>query len=546
MRGYLLFLLIAAAPCLGLEQGDQMASIAGRITRDDQSVARMLVTAQRANQLNGWDRPQLTVRTDSNGQYRLSGLKAGNYLILPQVLADVLVADGRPMTTGKSVLVKEGENVEGVDFTVIPGGIITGTITDVNGKPAINQEVTLLQYWVRERSGERAPYYAPILSQINRTSDRGVYRIFGLPPGKYLVCVGNVKPTAGLIYTPPMYYPIGRNEGAAKVVEVSAGGEVTGIDIKLNKPENTYTARGRIVDATTGAPLAGLQIRSVVMKGEEGQLSLLSLERTNLQGEFQFQGLRPGRHIAHLDPEEGSAYFSEPVSFDVLKDDVSGLELKAARGGSISGNVVITGTNDPQLLARLQTFRLSVSSAGSNSIVPPAAFVRLNPDGSFRLTGLRPGKAKLLLGWNLFLPGPRPFLLRAEQGNVDLTEGVSLQAGEQVTGVRMIVTYGMGTVRGQLNYVSGELPPGTWVQIALRKLHSAVVQDYRMAQVDVNGRFLFEGLLAGEHELIVTLPTTLKLAAAVRQQFNAPQTITVAATAETPVTLTVDLRDPEK
>ena len=546
MCGYLLYLIVAAVPCLALAQGDRTASIAGRITQGDQSVVRMLVTAQRANQLNGWEQPQVSVRTGSDGQYRLTGLKAGNYLIVPHVLTDVLVSDGRPMTTGKTVLLKDGEDVAGIDFTVISGGIITGTITDVHGKPAINQEVTLLQYGVRERSGERAPYYAPILYKINRTDDRGVYRIFGLPSGKYLVRVGDASPSTALLFTPPTYYPIGRNEGAAKVVEVSAGGEVTGIDIKLNKPEKTYTARGRIVDATTGAPLAGLQIRFVVMKGEEGQFSLRATERTNLQGEFQFQGLRPGRHLAHLNPEEGSAYFSDPVSFDVLQDDVRGLELKATRGGSISGNIVMTGTNDPQLLARLQTFTLSVIGAAGNSVVPPAAFVRLNPDGSFRLTGLRPGTAKLTLSWNPLLPGPRPFLLRTEQGNVDLTEGVSLQAGEHVTGVRLIVTYGTGTVRGQLNYVGGDLPPGTLFHITLRKMNGAVVQDYRMMQVDVNGRFLFEGLLAGEHKLIVNLPTTLKLTAAVRQQFLAPQTITVAASVETPVNLTLDLRDPEK
>jgi len=84
------------------------------------------------------------------------------------------------------------------------------------------------------------------------------------------------------------------------------------------------------------------------------------------------------------------------------------------------------------------------------------------------------------------------------------------------------------------------------VHIALRKVSGAVMQDYRMAQVDVQGRFQFEGLLAGEHQLVVNLPTTLKLSAAVRQQFLARHTITVAANAETPVTFTVDLRDAEK
>ncbi|MBL8206725.1 MAG: hypothetical protein JNM09_21005 [Blastocatellia bacterium] len=539
-------LLVLAVPGLAQTDNAGTASIAGRITRGDQSVVRMLVTAQPANQFNGWNRAELSVRTDSDGQYRLTGLKAGNYLVTPHVLTDVLVSEGSPFARGKTVLVQDGEDVEGVDFTVIPGGVITGTITDNSGKPAISQEVTLLQYFARNNQGERPTYFAPILYKINRTDDRGVYRIFGLPRGKYLVCVGDVNPTTAPVYLPPTYYPGVLQENQAKAVEVSAGDEVTGIDIRLRKTANTYAARGRIVDTTTGAPLAGVQIRAVVVKGEEGQFGLRATERTNQQGEFQFQGLRPGRHVAHLDVEEGAEYYSDAVSFEVLNEDVNGLELKAARGGSINGSVVIMGTNDSQSLARLPTFSVSLHRAVRNSVVPPAAFVRLNPDGSFRLTGLRPGPAKLALSWNVVVPGPRPFLLRVEKGTTDVTEGVSLQAGEHVTGVRMIVAYGTGRVRGQLNFVGGELPPGTLVHIALRKVSGAVMQDYRMAQVDVQGRFQFEGLLAGEHQLVVNLPTTLKLSAAVRQQFLAQHTITVAANAETPVTFTVDLRDAEK
>ncbi len=547
-RRSVLFVTMLAVPWLALAQTEKAgtASIAGRITRGEQSVARMLVTAQPANQFSGWQQPHFSVRTGSDGQYRLTGLKAGNYLVTPQVLTDVLLFEGRPMRSGKTVLVQDGEDVEGVDFTVVPGGVITGTITENSGQPAIGREVTLLQYHVRESNGQRPAYSAPILYKINRTDDRGVYRIFGLPQGKYLVYVGDVNSTTAPVYLPPTYYPGVLQENQAKAVEVSEGSEVTGIDIRLRKSAKTYTARGRIVDAPTGVPLAGLQIRSVVMKGEEGQLALRATERTNRQGEFQFQGLRPGRHVAHLDVEEGAEYYSDAVSFEVLNEDVNGLELKASRGGSISGHVVMTGTNDPQLLARLQNFSVSLHRADRNSVVPPAAFVRPNPDGSFRLTGLRPGPAKLALGWNVLVPGPRAFLLRVEKGSADVTEGLSLQAGEHLTGVRMIVAYGTGTVRGQLNFVGGELPPGTLVHIALRKMNGAVVQDYRMAQVDVQGRFQFEGLLAGEHQLVVNLPTTLKLSAAVRQQFLAQHTITVAANAETPVTFTVDLRDPEK
>jgi hypothetical protein len=165
-RNSFLVLLVLAVPCLAQTDKAGTASVSGRITRGDQSVFRMLVTAQPANQFSGWQQPQWAVRTGSNGQYRLTGLKAGSYLITPHVLTDVLVSEGKPFVRGKTVLVKDGEDVEGVDFTVIPGGIITGTITDEFGQPAVGVEVTLLQYLARERSGERTPYDAPCLRSI--------------------------------------------------------------------------------------------------------------------------------------------------------------------------------------------------------------------------------------------------------------------------------------------------------------------------------------------------------------------------------------------
>jgi hypothetical protein len=46
----------------------------------------------------------------------------------------------------------------------------------------------------------------------------------------------------------------------------------------------------------------------------------------------------------------GSEYYSDEVVFDVTDQDVSGLEIRARRGASLSGVVVIEGARDPSVL----------------------------------------------------------------------------------------------------------------------------------------------------------------------------------------------------
>jgi len=85
------------------------------------------------------------------------------------------------------------------------------------------------------------------------SDDRGVYRIFGLPAGRYLVSAGNSDNSPfGQLFTGQRrvktYYPGVTDEPSAKPVEVTAAGEAVGIDIKLGAATKGFVVSGRIIE----------------------------------------------------------------------------------------------------------------------------------------------------------------------------------------------------------------------------------------------------------------------------------------------------------
>ena len=79
---------------------------------------------------------------------------------------------------GVPVAVADGQKVD-VAIRLLPGAVITGVITDGRGTPAPGVTVAAVE---TRLSGGTPPAPMRVV-----TDDRGVYRIFGLAPGEYLV-----------------------------------------------------------------------------------------------------------------------------------------------------------------------------------------------------------------------------------------------------------------------------------------------------------------------------------------------------------------------
>src|SRR5262245_11497361 len=522
------------------------ATISGRVTLNGEPAPNVVVALQ--NPPGPSPSPGIRVRTDGAGQFRFTGVTAGRYVLGALAPGFISPSDQSYGPQGALSTVSEGENMDGVSIELKRGGAIAGRVTDSRRRPIVEEGVVLIRL---DEGGRPQFFNSPMNAYpyLNITDDRGYYRLFGLPAGRYLVSVGR-KPqefsyTAGrrIIY-PQTFYPDATEESKAEVIELSEGGEATGVDITVAEAKRVYLVSGRIVDAETGQPVTMMEVGFGKVMEDGRSRGGPTASRSDANGGFQIS-LPPGKYLLFGGWSNGD-YFTDPAPIEVDDKDVSGVEIKARRGTTISGVVMMEGAYDRAVLARLPSLILSARRRSDDSGRTISRSARINPDGSFRINGLPPGKITFSLSGQL---GPNKFsILRIERGGISQGSQIEVGAGEQTRDLRVVLVYGVAAIRGQLKIIGGAAPSDIVVNAYVKKVGGDESANFG-SQVDASGQFIIEGLAAGEYELRLSYSQRNNPAETdpqirqkfLQQLFQAKQTVSVGATGVTKVTFTFDL-----
>jgi hypothetical protein len=188
--------------------------------------------------------------------------------------------------------------MDGVSIELKRGAAIAGRVTDSQRRAIAEENVVLTKL---DEQGKPQQFNSLMNSYLNITDDRGHYRLFGLPAGRYLVSVGNrpeeLSSLGGRrIFYPKTFHPDVTEESKAEVIELSEGGEATGVDITVAESKRAYIVSGRIVDAETGQPIAMTDVGYVKLRadGRSGG-SAPNASRSDANGGFQLS-LPPGKY----------------------------------------------------------------------------------------------------------------------------------------------------------------------------------------------------------------------------------------------------------
>lgn len=531
-------------------------TIAGRVTVGAQPApgVEVLLKAGGNDSINELlqSAPATTATTDAEGWYRLTNVAPGSYRVVAYAPAYIVEGNTNPFTPGKTINVAEGEAIETLNFAITRGGVVTGTVTDPDGRTVIAESVKAYKL---DETGKRKTSGFPDFSTW-QTDDRGMYRIYGLEPGRYLIAAGTSSEDAmirmggasGGAYYRRTFYPDAIEEAQAKIVEISSGGEVENIDIKLARASKnrTFVATGRVVETYSGKPVPGVMIGYSVMKTGSASFGFGN-SATNSQGEFRLEGLTPNSYQAFVVGLEQSDNYGEPVNFEIREDDVAGLEIKMHQGASVSGVAVIEGVTDAQTLLKLREKLTKVQISAQPVENTGQIFIsnisggtgQITPNGTFKLGSLKPGKVQLIV--NTFLAEKGFSLLRIEHNGAEVKE-LQLTAGVPTTGVRLVFAYGTASIAGRVE-VKGNLPPSARLSVrAVRVDATEPIFNTNQGVVDERRQFLIEGLSQGTYKLIlagypnpadgVKLPTV-------------EQTVTVAANGRQEISLVFDLSKKE-
>jgi protocatechuate 3,4-dioxygenase beta subunit len=304
----------------------------------------------------------LTVNTNAAGFYSTGRrLAPGTYIaqvfsngFAPQFYSnkpDVTTADPVPVTTGADTT---------VNFSMLPGGTITGTIRRASDHSPVGGAVVTVY------NANNAWVAGNLVTDAN-----GVYTAPGLATGSYKVQAS----ASGLA---SLYYVSATTANAATLVPVTAGLTTSGIDI-------TLPAGGGIVGTVTSfaVPLGGVEVDAFDSASNQFVASTL----TAPNGSYTFnRSLGPGAYKVRARAfgyatqfSNGVQTFNAAAGVAVAANADTTVNFSLTPGFSLRGTVQDAGTNLP-----LQNASLTVFDA-SNQFVEGSFFTAA--DGTYDTQG---------------------------------------------------------------------------------------------------------------------------------------------------------------
>jgi hypothetical protein len=336
------------------DQRDRMATgssmIAGVVVESNTEVSPIRRVEVRVSSVEGG--ASQTTYTDDAGRFAFPTLAAGRYTLAASKPGYLRAAYGarRHDRPGTPITLGEGQQLADLRLTLSRGGVITGRITDQHGLPAAGVDVRVME--IRTVLGERqlrpARTYGGLLGES--ADDRGIYRLYGLPPGEYVVVAsprlgprGEIRamtdreiqealraarqpagrrgaaPTntvgggvaaggrsasrqadedALMVGVAPIYYPGTSTAADAATIRLGPGEERPAVDFTLPLVQ-TASIEGGVV-APPGVPPQGVQLL-LVATGQAGMAGLggpglLNRATPNTEGVFSFTAVPPGRY----------------------------------------------------------------------------------------------------------------------------------------------------------------------------------------------------------------------------------------------------------
>jgi protocatechuate 3,4-dioxygenase beta subunit len=247
----------------------------------------------------------------------------------------------------------------------------------------------------------------------------------------------------------------------------------------------TATLSGRVVDAESARPLAGVKL---VARAD----SAVFLARSGADGRYAIRGLSPRRYRLSA---EDDRFVPWTRSVNVTAGQGDSQDVPLARAATLVGRVV-----DPDG-APIEGARVQVLKSGENVFrtfmrrMEGEAAVRTGKDGSFRATRIAPGENQRLD-------------VRHDDFEERALGGISLAPGAVRSGLTVVMRRGL-TLRGVVKDEEGRLLAGAEVDLSSARSIRAGRGGMQMEMIGpgnqvrretgADGRFEFRGLKPGDY-----------------------------------------------
>jgi 5-hydroxyisourate hydrolase-like protein (transthyretin family) len=461
-----------------------------------------------------------SVTTSADGKFAFRDLNAGTYRIAASANGFVRQEYGQKTAygQGRPVFVAVNQTVTDASIRLLATGSLSGRVFDENGQPATGAAVQLL------RSVQNVQGQSLQSAGAAAADDRGNYRIFGVPPGRYYlmagtppgpprpVAIGGLGPTVGTTRYTLVYYPAATELELASPLEIPAGGE-TSLDMRVAKQTQTYHVRGRVID-TTGAGLPANTSVMLAYRFLSGGGTFSSGRAFDPStGAFDLQNVAPGDYAVQVQipmqnqplltgPQDAASLAARQAELAarptaqfpirVVDRDINDVVLNLSAGVSTTGRIVVEGapiTSVPNLDRMRLTISLSNPGVGQTApaALPPSA------DGTFQVIGLRETE------YRVQFPAPPNFYVKSIRYSSEEILGKPFRFVGPTAGTFEV------TLRSTAARISGNVGtsrslPAPGAQVVLVPAQRDRRDLYRTVVADQNGRFSMSNVPPGNYK----------------------------------------------
>jgi hypothetical protein len=464
---------------------------------------------------------QRRLNADEDGRFEIDDLFPAPYFVTPSLPGYVLSMNGNERR-----YYRIGDDVT---LTMMKGGVITGMVRNAAGEPVVGVMVTALR--VRDAEGKPSTRNIASIPRDRMTDDRGIYRLYGIEPGAYIVVAsgrsifysGGLNKYADEVKT---YHPSSTREIAAEVM-VQNGQEVSGIDINYRGGKG-HTISGTISNANL-TDNAFISVSLIYAASGVNEASTSVPVREGKPG-FSLPAISDGEYLLRANlftPNTEKNHVASQTRRIVVKgNDVSGIELALAPLASISGALVLEQppvTNpkaqcDKPRMATLEetllTFRKdSKGESPEQKWLNTNAPVVPNDKGAFTAYHLFPGNYRLSVNLSSDIWYVKSAALSASSKsnqpnnrNPQLSDiaakGIAVKGGERVANLTVTIAEGAANFSGTVKPAAERqaLPPRLRVYLVpSERENTNDTLRFFQSEVQFDGAFSFSNIPPGKY-----------------------------------------------
>ena len=445
--------------------------------------------------------------TDAKGDVTFNNVAAGSYKV--SLMFTNFRGGGSDVVLAKGSATVDGSSRSDLTLRAKRAGALTGKITYSDGEPAISARV-----WALVRVDKQ---WRPVFREAE-TDDRGVYRIYPIQEGEYLVSAveegwvttqlpeGGESQRPSTISVSPYYYG-GTSLKTAEVIQVEAGREVSNLNITLTE-RALFKLSGTVLGA--GVPLPGVPIALRVRDDNDpsspvGFFGQGTRTESDQKGAWSFNDVPEGSYYVEVineqrfepKPSEDRGlrrFVWEPFPVTVSNGDVENVLISASEGARVSGTVTVEG-DKPAPPAQI-----SLKPTTGYGMQSSRYFTQTDPrtKGEFSIEGIAAGEHFLLVS----VYSGTHYVKSVVWNNRDLLRfPLVLSEGNERKGVRVVLGDDPANARGRLT--NADHSPVSQKVIMFvpfdEQRWNTITRNF--ARTDRQGNFIYQGA-PGEYGLI--------------------------------------------